>query len=492
MVGFGCGVMLVDKHPKMALQWATTPLRSGEKMFGLMRQRGCTGDLAERQRRRLHYCGTCKTLGARHGQLSRALLNHDTVFLAELLDALASPGHWDPAYQSYNCLRLPTRADDQPPALRLAAAVTVVMAGFKLQDRVEDRGGGHWQLAWRGFRDRFHKAREELTELGVAVDELDHWLAGQHRREAEAGALYREKGAEAALAWVAEPTARATGLVLARGMALVGRPELAVAGEQLGRRFGTLIYLLDAWEDYADDQRRREFNALGLIHGHPAALSGQAAVDCRARLWRLATALEADLATLPLPTNLQASFQARLQGNLAQRLGERGTCDCLGLPQAGRHQRAIAVIRGVLAPPAGGAVAQLRWWAMALSLLPLAMAVPREVEAAGSYRACLGLSMNLMVLGAVVAWLGQGLRGLAMSASGGRDEDDDRNRRRKRRNQHDAGEASADCCCDCCGDLPCCSPRCCCPGRGRTGSGGGCCDNDGGCCGCDGCDCCSS
>ena len=43
-------------------------------MFGIMKR-------AER----LPYCGSCKTIGAMYGQRARLLLNHDMVFLAELL-----------------------------------------------------------------------------------------------------------------------------------------------------------------------------------------------------------------------------------------------------------------------------------------------------------------------------------------------------------------------------------------------------------------------
>ncbi len=44
------------------------------RMFGLMKRPP-----------REPYCGTCKTMGERYGQKTRLLLNHDTVFLAELL-----------------------------------------------------------------------------------------------------------------------------------------------------------------------------------------------------------------------------------------------------------------------------------------------------------------------------------------------------------------------------------------------------------------------
>src|SRR5689334_7719632 len=109
-------------------------------MFGLMRARTCAVEPEERRRRRLHYCGTCKTAGRLYGQRSRFLLNFDTVFAAELLSALAGEDAmdgWDPAFDARNCLSLPS-ADATPPVLRYAAAMTVVLTEVKVADQLAD------------------------------------------------------------------------------------------------------------------------------------------------------------------------------------------------------------------------------------------------------------------------------------------------------------------------------------------------------------------
>jgi Family of unknown function (DUF5685) len=51
-------------------------------------------------------------------------------------------------------------------------------------------------------------------------------------------------------------------LFFAHGVRLVGRADLQPAMRELGREFGRLIYLLDAFEDYERDARRGEFNAI--------------------------------------------------------------------------------------------------------------------------------------------------------------------------------------------------------------------------------------
>src|SRR5437016_2153337 len=98
-------------------------------MFGLMRR-------AER----LPYCGSCKTIGAMYGHRARLLLNHDLVFLAELLMGKADPG-WTPAHKSFNCMAMPKV---HPPALRYSATVAVVLAHFQIEDQIADSGRRRW------------------------------------------------------------------------------------------------------------------------------------------------------------------------------------------------------------------------------------------------------------------------------------------------------------------------------------------------------------
>ena len=110
-------------------------------MYGLMRARHCGQSVEQNERHRFHYCGTCKTIGRLYGQRSRLLLNHDTVFLAELLTLLSPDSAQENAgraYQSYNCLSLPKSENEMPRALRLAAAANILLVEFKVADRIKD------------------------------------------------------------------------------------------------------------------------------------------------------------------------------------------------------------------------------------------------------------------------------------------------------------------------------------------------------------------
>src|SRR5947207_543196 len=118
-------------------------------MYGLMRAGICSRHPEDAYQRRLHYCGTCKTMGRLYGQRSRILLNHDAVFLAELLTALSPDAppvpDWDRAFQSYNCPSLPAGSEEMPLSLQVAATATLVMSEFKVADQLDDGGQGKWK-----------------------------------------------------------------------------------------------------------------------------------------------------------------------------------------------------------------------------------------------------------------------------------------------------------------------------------------------------------
>src|SRR5215468_8533268 len=226
-------------------------------MYGLMRVRHCGQSLEQSERHRFHYCGTCKTMGRLYGQRSRLLLNHDAVFLAELLTLLSAesqPWNADKAYLSYNCLSLPRSEDDMPRALQLAAAANIMLTEFKVADRIKDGGLVRWRLVQRFFSGGFRRASALLRRLNFPVDDLRRLQDRQDEREAAPSSPRRSP--VAALRRLASPTAAATAMFFTHGARSLGRPEVAYTSWRLGYDFGRLVYLLDAFEDYEEDWRR--------------------------------------------------------------------------------------------------------------------------------------------------------------------------------------------------------------------------------------------
>jgi len=366
-------------------------------MFGLMKRSG-----------RLNYCGSCKTLGAMYGQRSRLLLNHDMVFLAELL--LDDP-QWTAAHRSFNCMAMPK---EHPPALQYAATASVVLAHFQINDQIADSRGWRWRWIKRLFSPAYRKASRRLREGGFPLEEMTDLLDGQGDREARA----------VSLGDVAEPTARATEMIFSHGAA-----ELA----SIGRRFGYLIYVLDAWEDRDRDVKSGNFNALLMFPD----------VDGRKEILSVVESLEEDLSP---------DLAARLRQNVEERLGMRirvlhGVCR---KPARERWRSAVAFARSMKERERAGV---LKGAAVVATVSVLGFFAPHLIRGAESWRQSLGLALNLMAFGGVFATVpvpepseGPQKKGPVFSG------------------------CCDGCCCDGCGDCDCC--ECC----GVCGECGSCCD----------------
>jgi hypothetical protein len=238
-------------------------------MFGLMKSRRCSLTPELKLNRRLHYCGTCKTMGRLYGQKTRFLLNNDAVFLAEVLSAISGVERdvaaWNGAYQSYNCLSLPATPTVMPLPLQYAATGAVVIAEFKVEDQIADSGRFPWKLAARTFSKSFRDASVRLSEWGFPLAELHACSREQTTREAVGATQEGSPGIRSAdemLSYLAEPTGAATALFFEHGAQLVGRSDIRQAMHDLGFKLGVLIYSLDAFEDYDKDCRTDAFNAL--------------------------------------------------------------------------------------------------------------------------------------------------------------------------------------------------------------------------------------
>jgi Family of unknown function (DUF5685) len=354
-------------------------------MFGLMKR----GE-------RLAYCGSCKTIGAMYGQRARLLLNHDMVFLGELLTQKAE---WSNAHRSFNCMSMPK---EHPAGLEYAATAAVVLAHFQIEDQVADTGRLRWKAVKRFFSPAYRKAAGDLRASGFPLDELTAMLGTQTARERRAVSLED----------VAEPTARATEMVFAHGA-----PELA----SIGRRFGYLVYVLDAWEDRARDAKTGDFNALLAF----------SEVDGRAEILAAVASLEKDL-----PVHLAA----RLRTNVEERLGIRmrvlhGACR---KSAPARWKSAVEFARSMKDRERAGF---LKGAAVLATVSVLAFFAPHPIRSAESWKQCFGLVLNLMAFGAVFATVP--LPEVPGKKSG-------------------CGSSCGSCCCDSCDCGDCCECGSCC------------------------------
>ncbi|MBO0858599.1 MAG: hypothetical protein J2P21_09060 [Chloracidobacterium sp.] len=264
-------------------------------------------------------------MGRLYDQRSRLLLNHDAVFLAELLTLLSDESpRWkaDKAYLSYNCFSLPRSAEDMPLALQLAAAANILLTEFKIADRIKDGGLLRWWFVQRFFSGGFQRAAALLRRLKFPIGELRRLQDRQDVREANP--ISPRRASTAALRRFASPTAAATALFFAHGARAIGGPETSEAAPEvvdamrrLGYDFGRLVYLLDAFEDYEKDWRKRA--AFGWTTGSLTVEQRRQAaewpLDLRRRIFNRISALPTTGAYAKL-------FSERLDYNLSRKIGK--------------------------------------------------------------------------------------------------------------------------------------------------------------------------
>ena len=276
-------------------------------MFGIMRACSCSRGSDERELRRMHYCGTCKSIGRLYSQKSRVFLNYDAVFLGEILsDLQPNKLQFAPAFVSKSCASMP-RADQIPLPLEFAASANIVLAQFKLLDHVADTGSKLVKLAVRTYSQEFELASRALARWEFPYQELQRLMSLQTEREREPSPRMNR---------LAEPTAGATALVFRHGALTVGANS-GVAEEManLGAAFGEIAYLADAIRDEKQDAEKGQFNAL--------AATSTSSKRARKMLQAKQDEMLAILQSLPIEESRKASYASRLKTNLSPLLFRR-------------------------------------------------------------------------------------------------------------------------------------------------------------------------
>lgn len=208
-----------------------------------------------------YYCGVCKSIGARYGQLARTVLSYDSVFLAMLLDGVSGNV---PQITEGSCLLHPVKGKNIAAGrgIDYAADVMLILAWFNFLDDVKDgegkkavAGKAAGALLKRTYSELEEKYPELCSDIGARLDELDR--------------LEKEKCAS--LDEVAESFAQIMTAIFRTGYSetAAGSSENEEAGSavsgllsDLGYHLGKWIYLMDAWEDLEKDIESGAYNPL--------------------------------------------------------------------------------------------------------------------------------------------------------------------------------------------------------------------------------------
>ena len=214
-------------------------------MFGFVVANGDALSEAQKERYRGCYCGLCRALKERHGELSRLTLNYDMAFLTLLLSGMYEP---EERSGSSRCGVHPVKPRSwwRSRFTDYAADMTVVLAYYNCLDDVADERKLLPRVEARALRSRYLEAKSRWSGQVEAVE----------ARLAELGELEREKCAVPDAA--ADCFGRLMGALFAVEPDALWAPRLREFGERLGR----FIYMMDACVDIERDRKSGSYNPL--------------------------------------------------------------------------------------------------------------------------------------------------------------------------------------------------------------------------------------
>lgn len=206
------------------------------------------------------YCGLCHTLKKRYGFAARFILSYDTTFLALFL---ASVNPDCAGFEKKRCPASPFRKRSccrSSDSGGFAADVSVILAYYKLEDTLRDSGFFKKAAAvlLKPLLGSFHK---KAARNAPSVEKLAYeYIENQFNIEAKEETMIDE---------AADPT----GKLLAGILTLKAGNEIEERiYKRLGYFLGRWIYISDAADDFEDDIKSGNFNALltGMDHKQTA------------------------------------------------------------------------------------------------------------------------------------------------------------------------------------------------------------------------------
>ena len=230
-----------------------------------------------------YYCGVCKSIGKRYGQLPRMALSYDAAFLAILLesihDTLGAP-------TQEHCIAHPfikKKTIIRNAAIDYAADVMLILAWYKLLDDANDEGKLYAKGTMLAFRRLFKKLRKKHPALCESIE----------AHLAELSALEKEKCAHLDMA--TEAFSKIMESIFAEGYKALCTEIAELAentadscphipfDEDMAALFGTIgyhmgkwVYLIDAVDDIEENIETGAYNPLLFRFSFdPAAESAQ-------------------------------------------------------------------------------------------------------------------------------------------------------------------------------------------------------------------------
>lgn len=213
-----------------------------------------------------YYCGVCKSIGRRFGQLPRLVLSYDAAFLALLLSSFAEGREM---VSAEHCIVHPVKKKAvvyREDGVDYAGDMMLILAYYKLKDDWRDDknplAGAGMVLSKKIFKKLVKKYPDKCIMIKKHLDEQ----------------VQLEKEGCASLDQAAEPFAKLMEFVALpehHGLTCGEAEEL----KRFGYHLGKWIYLIDAYDDLEKDRKKGAYNPLLRQFGCPQDTSIEAFQD---------------------------------------------------------------------------------------------------------------------------------------------------------------------------------------------------------------------
>ena len=189
-----------------------------------------------------YYCGLCKYLKENHGEVSRLSLNYDITFLIVILTALYKLDS-DITYE--RCIANPLKKKMRivNEITEYAASMNILLSYYKLEDNLYDDNGIKDKLAYELYKGKLKKSYEKYPQKAEYIKQQLGNLRELEKQESKS------------IDKVSNTFGNLMGEIF-----VYKKDEYEHNLRNIGFNLGKYIYILDAYEDLEEDNKKGRYN----------------------------------------------------------------------------------------------------------------------------------------------------------------------------------------------------------------------------------------
>ena len=194
-----------------------------------------------------YYCGLCKEIGRKYGEISRLTLNYELTYLAIFLSALSDE---EICIREESCVANPFKKKPiikENPYIAYAADMNAILMYYKFLDDKEDDKSLNATLLEPFFKTKFRKSYKSYSKKAEKIKGYLEVLKS----------LEETKCSSVDVA--SEPFANVMKEVFLIDDLKIGDEDYAKVG-QIAYHLGRFVYILDAYDDLKNDLENGSYN----------------------------------------------------------------------------------------------------------------------------------------------------------------------------------------------------------------------------------------